>query len=250
LVPFTVKVNAAPPAVTLVGEIEASVGTGLGALEMLKTKFVEVPPPGVGLVTVTFALPEVVISEARIAAVSCVELTKVVVFALPLNFTAEVETKPVPLTVRVNAAPPAVAPVGESEVIFGDGLLTVKFDAVDGPPPGAGLLTTTGGVPAVAMSVACTAMVTCVALTNVTARAVLLNVPVIPLTKFVPLTVRVKAAPPAVAFAGENEVMVGTGLLTLKLVALDVPPPGAGFVTVTGNDPPVAMSAAVMEAVN
>lgn len=81
-------------------------------------------------------------------------LTKVVVFAAPLNFTTEVETKFVPLTVSVNAAPPAVALVGESEVIVGTGLFTVKLVAAEVPPPGAGLVTVTGKVPAVAMSAA------------------------------------------------------------------------------------------------
>ena len=66
------------------------------------------------------------ISAAVIAAVNCVAFTNVVVLAAPLNFTTDVETKPVPFTVRVKAAPPAVALVGESEVSVGAGLLTVK----------------------------------------------------------------------------------------------------------------------------
>ena len=158
-VPLTVNVKAAAPAVTLVGEIDVSVGTGFGALATLKTTAVEVPPPGVGLITVTLALPAVAMSEARMAAVSCVALTKVVVFALPLNWTTDVETKFVPLTVRVNAAPPAVAPVGDSEVIAGAGLLTVNVAAAEVPPPGAGLVTVTGNDPAVAISAAVIAAV-------------------------------------------------------------------------------------------
>ena len=65
-------------------------------------------------------------SAAVIAAVNCVALTKVVVLAAPLNFTTEVETNPVPFTVRVKAAPPAVALVGEREVAVGAGLLMLK----------------------------------------------------------------------------------------------------------------------------
>ena len=44
----------------------------------------------------------------------------------PLNFAIDVDTKPVPLTVSVKAAPPAVALVGEREVAVGAGLLRVK----------------------------------------------------------------------------------------------------------------------------
>jgi hypothetical protein len=133
--------------------------------------------------------------------------------------------------------------------MVGAGLFAVKFEGAEAPPPGAGLLTMTANDPAVAISGAVTAIVTCVALTNVTVLAALLNVPVAPLTKFVPLMVRVKAAPPAVALVGENDVIVGTGLLTVKLLVIEVPPPGAGLVTVTPKVPAVAMSAAVIAAV-
>lgn len=56
-------------------------------------------------------------------------LTNVVVFAAPLKFTTARFKNPVPLTVSVKAAPPAFALVGESDVIVGTGLLTVKFVA-------------------------------------------------------------------------------------------------------------------------
>jgi hypothetical protein len=120
--PFTVSVNAAEPAAALEGEIELSVGTGL--LIANDTPF-DVPP-GAGFVTVTVAVPAVAISATEIAAVSCVALTNVVVLAAPLNFTTDVDTKPVPFTVRVKAAPPAVALVGKREVSVGAGLLMVK----------------------------------------------------------------------------------------------------------------------------
>ena len=42
---------------------------------MVKLNPLDVPPPGVGFVTVTVAVPAVVISLARIDAVSCVLLT-------------------------------------------------------------------------------------------------------------------------------------------------------------------------------
>jgi hypothetical protein len=50
-------------------------------------------------------------------------LTKVVVSAVPFHLTTEPATKPLPLTVRVKAAPPTEALVGRSEAIAGTGLL-------------------------------------------------------------------------------------------------------------------------------
>jgi len=123
-VPVRVNVKAAPPAVAEVGEIKVSVGPA--AALIVKDTVADVPPPGAGFVTVTFAVPAVAISAAEIAAVSCVALTNAVVLAAPLNFTTDVDTKPVPFTVRVKAAPPAVALVGEREVSVGAGLLMVK----------------------------------------------------------------------------------------------------------------------------
>lgn len=68
--------------------------------------------------------------------------------------------------------------------------------------------------------------------------------------KLVPFTVRVKAAPPTVALEGESVASVGDGLFTVNGEFPDVPPPGAGFATVTLKVPAVAISAAVMEAVS
>ncbi len=71
--------------------------------------------------------------------------------------------------------------------------------------------------------------------------------------KFVPLTVRVKSEPPAVAEEGLMLTRLGTGLsgtLIVKVSAFETPPPGAGLKTVTLAVPAVAMSDAVIEAVN
>ena len=62
-VPVAVSVNAALPATTLVGEIELSVGAGL---LIVNVEAPEVPPPGVGLNTVTDAVPAVAMSVAVI----------------------------------------------------------------------------------------------------------------------------------------------------------------------------------------
>jgi len=52
-------VNAGTPALIVFGEIEVSVGTGFVVLEIVKFTEFDVPPPGVGFVTVTGALPAV-----------------------------------------------------------------------------------------------------------------------------------------------------------------------------------------------
>jgi len=55
--------------------------------------------------------------------------------------------------------------------------------------------------------------------------------------KPVPVTVITKATSPAVLESGEMELVVGTGLLTVKVWLFDVPPPGDGFTTVIGKVP-------------
>jgi len=81
-----VSVKAALPATTLVGEIEVSVGMGFVAVTV-NVLAVEVPPPGVGLNTVTEALPVAATSLARIWARSVVLPIKVVVRLLPFQRT-------------------------------------------------------------------------------------------------------------------------------------------------------------------
>jgi hypothetical protein len=88
--------------------------------------------PSPGLVTVTFKRPAAAMSEARMAALSCVALTKVVVRAFPLKLTVEPLTKFVPFTVNVNPGPPAIALVGEMLVIVGaGGAWTVRLKTED-----------------------------------------------------------------------------------------------------------------------
>lgn len=72
----------------------------------------DVPPPGVGLKTVTLAVPPVATSAAVIAAVSLVLLTNVVVRSAPFHRITEPLIKFVPVTVSVNATPPAFAEAG------------------------------------------------------------------------------------------------------------------------------------------
>jgi hypothetical protein len=209
----------------------------------------EVPPPGVGLVTATLTVPDMAVSAAVIEAFTCVALTKVVVFAVPLKFSTDDALKFVPVTVNVTVAP-LVALAGESEVIVGTGLFTLNAVFALVPPPGAGLVTEILNVPAVAICATVTETVSWVGLTKVVTPAVPLKFTIEEETKFDPFTVSVKAAPPAKVLAGESEEIVGSGLLTVKDCAAEGPDVGAGFVTVTLNVPAVAISASVIATVN
>jgi hypothetical protein len=117
------------------------------------------------------------------------------------------------------------------------------------PPPGAGFATVIGKLPPVEMSVLEIDTTICVPLTKLVARGLPLKFTTEVGTKFRPVTVSANAAVPAVALAGENIEIAGTGLFTVKLAAPDVPPPGAGLFTVTLNVPAVAMSEARIAAV-
>ena len=74
----------------LFGESDVIAGTGLFTVN---GEVADVPPPGAGLVTVTLNVPAAAMSAAVIAAVTCVALTNVVVFAVPLKFTTDDELK-------------------------------------------------------------------------------------------------------------------------------------------------------------
>ena len=120
LVPFAVSVSAAPPAIALVGDKDVSPGFGLSTVNV--SEF-ERPPPGPGFFTVTGKVPAVATSAVLIVAVSWVRLLNVVVRGEPFHLTAAPFTKPVPLTVKVNAADPFVLLAGDRAVNAGRGLL-------------------------------------------------------------------------------------------------------------------------------
>ena len=98
------------------GLIAVSVGDGARPVT------VKVTPPdvnGPGLTTVTVGVPADATSVAGIAALSWVAETNVVATATPFQSTTEVARKCVPFTVKVKAAAPAVAEVGEMVVMVG-----------------------------------------------------------------------------------------------------------------------------------
>src|SRR3989442_139820 len=103
---------------------------------------------------------------------------------------------------------------------------TVNVCALEVPPPGAGFVTVIGNVPAVARSVGGIDAVNWVALTKVVVCAEPLKFTTDVERKFVPFTVSVKAASVTDLVVGEMLVVVGVTLFTVKVCALDVPPPG------------------------
>src|SRR2546425_1086129 len=128
--------------------------------------------------------------------------------------------------------------------------LTVNCCALEVPPPGAGFVTVMLKVPAVVRSLAGMEAVSWVLLANAVVRAEPAKFTTEFVTKFVPLTVSVKAPSPTFLLVGEMLVVVGAGLLTVNVCALEVPPPGVGFVTVMLNVPAVVRSLAGIDAVN
>ena len=254
--PVTVRVKAGPFCGALLGASVESTGTGLPAVTM-KDRALEVPPPGAGVTTVTWAVPAATRSLAGMAALSWVALTNVVVRLLPFQRTVEADTKPLPVTVRVKAGPPCKAVLGASVESTGTGLpaVIVKDRALEVPPPGAGVNTVTCAVPAAARSLAGMAALSWVALTNVVVRPPPFQRTVEADTKPLPVTVRVKAGPPWSALLGASVESTGTGLpaVTVKGKALEVLPPmlpGADVNTVTCAVPAAARSLAGMAALS
>ena len=173
-------------------------------------------------------------------------LTKVVTRGLPLKITADELRKFVPLTVRVKAAPAAMADAGCNVVTAGTGFVPVTLNvrAFEVPPPGAGLVTVTLKSPAVLRALGRTTAMRKYALTNDVTWGWPPKLTTEPLTNPVPLTLRTSSPEPAAAVVGDIDRMAGSGLVTLKLSEFDEPPPGAGLVTTTASVPGAAASAA------
>ena len=114
------------------------------------------------------------------------------------------------------------------------------------PPPGKGVKTVTGTVPAVDTFVAGTTAVNWVGLIKVVTSAAPFQFITEPLIKSVPVTVNVNEALPAMAVLGLIEVSTGGGLLTITLPIVKTrdplePPPGVPVNTVTFAEPAVAI---------
>jgi len=109
--PEIVRVKAALPAVAEVGEREASAGGDAGTMVKTTASLGLAP----GLMIVILAVPGVAMNEAGTWAVTCEELTYVVVSEVPFHCTTAPDkigfSEPV-VTVIVNAGPPATAELG------------------------------------------------------------------------------------------------------------------------------------------
>ena len=81
---------------------------------IVKSTALEVPPPGVGLETVTEAVLSEARSEPGTSATNSSELTNVVLSGARFQFTTEVETKFVPFTVSVIPGEPGATAAGIS----------------------------------------------------------------------------------------------------------------------------------------
>jgi hypothetical protein len=192
---------------------------------MTKIALPDVPPPGAGLTTVTATVPAFATSLAEMDAVNCVLLTNLVVRVEPFHCTAETETKFEPFTVKVKAAPPAVALDGDIELIEGTGLfelppdVMVNVSALEVTPDG--LCTWIVNDPGLATALAESNTVIWVLLMYVMGQGpekqkVLETIfpetsTLVPETRFVPFSVMVTAAP-AGTVEGESELSVGTEL--------------------------------------
>lgn len=114
----------------------------------------DVPPPGVGFVTVIADVVGVVRSDVRMVACRVVLDTNTVVRDEPFHFAEEEALKFVPISVRVKPLLPAVVEVGEIAARTGAGLLIVNVWALEVPPPGVGFTTVIDDVAPTAMSLA------------------------------------------------------------------------------------------------
>jgi hypothetical protein len=148
----------------------------------------------------------------EIGIVTCELLTNAAFRGSPFTFTTAPTTKFDPFTASVNAGPPATTLDGLRDEIVGGGRKTLNAMLVELPPPGAGFIAETRNIPAVEMSAAEMAAVSCVELTNVVGLAVAPNKILAPLTKFVPFTLSVKLPPPICSDVGEIDEIVGREL--------------------------------------
>jgi len=116
--------------------------------------------------------------------------------------------------VKVSETVPTTAEAGDRLVSVGARLFTVKFTALDVPPPGAGFITETGKVPPVATSVLVRETVSWVLLTKVGVRLEPLKLTVEALVKPLPVTVRVVPKEPTRTLVGEIEDKLGAGYVS------------------------------------
>ncbi|MGA2113575.1 MAG: hypothetical protein ABSH56_02355 [Bryobacteraceae bacterium] len=198
--PFTVSVKPLTPAVADEG-VKPPI-TGL----IVKVAPKDVTPPTAKAEsgrTVMVVVPAVAIRLAGTAAVNCVALTNVVRSTVPFHSNIAPAANPLPFTVNVNAAPPAVAELGLRLLMAGRGLIVNEAPADAAPL----LPTVTVAVPGEAIRLLLTVAVNLVEFMNVLGRAAPFHCTTEPSANPLPLTVRMKADPPAISLLGLSEAI-------------------------------------------
>ena len=238
--PLTVRVNCAPPAVAVAGVSDEIVAEDGGVI--VNGKFAEVLLVPDGLVTPTVAVPAEAISVAGTTAVSWLALTKVVTNSEPFHNTVAPVTKLLPLAESVNCGPPAAVVKGDNDVRFGVfAAPMVNVSAFEVVVP---VITVTLAVPAVVSSAFETEACSCVALVTMVTNGLPFHCTVEAEVKPVPVTVRMKLAPPGVVDAGESVVMVGpvgAAMENVKGAEVWAEVPELGVLTVTLAEPTLAI---------
>jgi hypothetical protein len=120
--------------------------------------------------------------------------------------------------------------------------------AVEVPPPGRGLLTTTSQLPVAERSDAVSVIVSWPLLTNNAGCKMPLKVTVDEPMNPLPLIVNTSRPELTVADVGDKPVIDGWGLsaaVTVKLTDCELPPPGGGLFTMRGKVPTAARSEAL-----
>lgn len=169
---------------------------------------------------------------------------------LPFQLTTDPATKFEPVTVRVNVDEPAIVDVGSTDVRTGIGLEIVNVKLFEVPPPGEGLFMVTVAVPAIVRYPAGTVAVSDVASTKVVVSGVPFQLTTDPETRFDPMAVSVNVEDSMRADVGVIDVKTGTGLVTVNVRPLEVPPPGVGLLTVMVAVPAGVRSPAGIAAVS
>jgi hypothetical protein len=197
------------------------------------------PPPGPELVTVTVRDPETADDDSEILAWISVGLFTTVLFRVmsvpKLNeVTAGLNREPVTVILRTL---PRSAFAGVTVEIVGAGLLTMNPDESNPvPPPGEPFVTVTSRPPAAAAGAIVMLALICVKLVTANEFTVMSEPSVnalVPAIYPVPVMSTSKVCP-RTPLRGETLVSVGAGLLIANaLGSVEVPPPGAGFVTDT-----------------
>ena len=100
-------------------------GLTVTAMSTVRSTAFEVPPPGLGVTTLTGNVPAVVSCAAGMTAVNCVGLPKVVASEIPPRCAVDCGVKLVPVTVSVVSELPMFTVVGEIELRVGAGLAMV-----------------------------------------------------------------------------------------------------------------------------